>query len=423
MNTTEYILSAALVLLLSLVFYTYAAYPVVVWILARLFGRVEQPSINTEREAEETIPLAAPATPNSELPLVSLLIVAHNEEFDIERRIQNALDSDYPPEKLEIVIASDGSTDRTGQIVRRYARRGVRLLDFAERRGKAAVLNDAFLQVSHSIVVLSDANTSFNRNSIRSLAVWFADPSIGVVCGRLVLTDPQTGRNVDSLYWKYETFLKKCESKLGALLGSNGGIYAIRKEVVCELPENTIVDDFVIPLLARERTGCRIVYDRHAVACEETPETIGSEFQRRVRIGAGDFQSVGLLWGLLNPKHGWLSFTFWSHKILRWLCPFFLIGALLLNLCLISHVEFAALMLAQVAFYTGSLLAGQIPARWRFLRVFKLGTMFTTMNAALLVGFFSWLFKNQTGTWRRTERAAEVLAADPQKVVGYATDL
>jgi cellulose synthase/poly-beta-1,6-N-acetylglucosamine synthase-like glycosyltransferase len=404
MNTTDYFISAMLGILLFLALYTYGIYPILVWLLARLFGRSQQASI----------------VENAELPFVSLLIAAHNEETEIERRIQNALDSDYPSEKLEIVIASDGSTDRTSEIVRRYAHHGVRLLDFAERRGKAAVLNDAFPELSHSIVVLSDANTSFNRDAIRKLAVWFADSSIGVVCGRLVLTDPKTGRNVDSLYWKYETFLKKCESKLGALLGSNGGIYAIRKELVCEIPENTIVDDFVIPLLARERTGCRIVYDRDAVACEETPESIGSEFQRRVRIGAGDFQSVGLLCGLLNPRHGWLSFTFWSHKILRWLCPFFLVGALLLNLCLAAHEEFAVLLLAQVAFYVGSLLAGQLPMRSRFLRVFKLGAMFTTMNAALLVGFFSWLLKNQTGTWRRTERTAEALPriTESQEAIG-----
>jgi cellulose synthase/poly-beta-1,6-N-acetylglucosamine synthase-like glycosyltransferase len=228
-----------------------------------------------------------------------------------------------------------------------------------------------------------------------------------VVCGRLVLTDPATGRNVDSLYWKYETFLKKCESRLGALLGSNGGIYAIRRSLFRGIPNDTIIDDFVIPLSAREATGCRIVYDRDAVACEVTPETIGSEFRRRSRIGAGGFQAIGLLRGLLSPHHGWVGFTFWSHKVLRWLCPFFLVGALALNLCLIEQPVYFGLFLAQLGFYAASVLAYYLPARPRSLRYLKVGTMFTMMNAALLVGFFRWLTGGQKGAWQRTERVAE----------------
>src|SRR5262249_30950742 len=148
-----------------------------------------------------------------------------------------------------------------------------------------------------------------------------------VVCGRLVLTDPATGCNVDSYYWRYETFLKRCEGRLGALLGANGAIYAIRRELYTPIPGNTIVDDFVIPLRAKLRTGCRIVYDGDAVAREETPPNVGAEFHRRSRIGAGGFQSIGLLWRLLNPRSGWVAFTFFSHKILRWVCPFFLVAA------------------------------------------------------------------------------------------------
>jgi cellulose synthase/poly-beta-1,6-N-acetylglucosamine synthase-like glycosyltransferase len=390
---------------LALVFYAYVGYPILIWVFSRCFGR----------------DATSQQVPDVDLPPVSLLIVAHNEEAEIEQRIINALSLDYPAGKLEIVIASDGSTDRTNQIVRQFAGQGVRLLPFAKRRGKARVLNDAFAELTHEIVVLSDANTSFNRGSVRSLACWFGDESIGVVCGRLVLTDHRTGRNVDSVYWKYETFLKKCESKLGALLGSNGGIYAIRKSHFRGIPDNTIVDDFVIPLLARERSGCRIVYDRNAVACELTPETIGSEFHRRARIGAGGFQSIGLLSSLLNPRHGWVSFTFWSHKILRWACPFALIAALALNACLLHYPLFFGLFLAQIGFYATSMVAGVLPNRPRFLRYLKLGTMFTLMNAALLVGFFRWLLGRQTGIWKRTERTSEMEQLpmpEPTRVVG-----
>jgi len=225
------------------VVYVYVGYPILVAICARCFGRNRTPVVLTD----------------DELPAISVLIAAYNEEAEIEARILNLLALDHPRVKCEILIASDGSSDRTNAIVREYADHGVRLLDFPERRGKSSVLNDAFQVVSHDIVVLSDANTQMDPGSLRSMASWFQDARIGVVCGRLVLTDPRTGRNVDSLYWKFETFLKKAESRLGALLGSNGGIYAIRKELFQPIPANTIVDDFVIPLQARQRTGCEIV--------------------------------------------------------------------------------------------------------------------------------------------------------------------
>ena len=273
-----------------------------------------------------------PAVADAELPSVSLLVAAYNEEKEIGDRIVNALEQDYPPGMLEVVIASDGSSDRTNEIVRGFAERGVRLLDYPVRRGKATVLNDAFGELGGEVVVLSDANTYFSDpDVVRRLARWFRDPAVGAVCGQLVLTDPDTGTNVDGLYWKYETFLKKCEGRLGALLGSNGAIYAIRRELFAGIPPGTVLDDFVIPLLARMRTGKRIVYDPEARADEETPKEIGQEFKRRARIGAGGFQCIGMLRGLLHPRHGWTAFTFWSHKVLRWVCPFLLVAALATN--------------------------------------------------------------------------------------------
>src|SRR5205823_6324534 len=145
------------------------------------------------------------------LPRVSILIAAHDEETVIAERIDNLLALDYPPAKRQIVIASDGSSDETAAIVRRYADRGVELLDFTQRRGKAATINAAAGALNGDIVVLSDANTFFDRSAVRSLVQWFHQPEVGAVCGALVLTDHATGRNVDGLYWRYETFLKKCE--------------------------------------------------------------------------------------------------------------------------------------------------------------------------------------------------------------------
>jgi hypothetical protein len=155
------------------------------------------------------------------------------------------------------------------------------------------------------------------------------------------------------------------------------------------------------------RSGCAIVYEGGAVACEETPRDIGAEFRRRSRIGAGGFQSIALLWPLLNPRHGWTAFTFLSHKVLRWLCPFFLLAALAGNLCLLREPLYQALLAAQAGFYLLSLVAAYTPQRLRLLKPLRLTTMFTGMNLALLVGFWRWLRGTQKGAWVRTARLAE----------------
>jgi cellulose synthase/poly-beta-1,6-N-acetylglucosamine synthase-like glycosyltransferase len=375
-------------LALGLVAYSYGAYPLFVWTCSRLFGRRS----------------VAPPVDNSDLPTVTLLIAAHNEERWIKARLDNALTADYPADKLDILVASDGSTDATARIVREFADRGVRLLDFQQNRGKATVLNVAVPQSRAAIIVFSDANTCFEPTAIRSLVRWLSEPEIGAVCGRLVLTDPRTGKNVDSLYWKYETFLKKCESRLGALLGANGAIYALRREDYVPIPPDTIVDDFVIPLVARLRTGRGVIYDSEAVAHEECPPEIADEFGRRARIGAGGFQSIVRLWPLLLPNQGWVSLTFFSHKVLRWLCPFLLISALVANLACLDKPWGAALLIAQVAFYVVSLAGRMISGAGIMARLFRLPAMFTSMNLALLCGFWRWVSGRQRGVWQRTVR-------------------
>jgi cellulose synthase/poly-beta-1,6-N-acetylglucosamine synthase-like glycosyltransferase len=376
---------------LALVSYAYLGYPLLIWGLSRAFSRTVLPQIGDD----------------AELPAVSLLIAAYNEEAVIENRLRNALAMDYPAEKLEIVVSSDGSSDRTTEIVRRYSAGNIRLLDYAHRRGKATVLNASVPEMEGEIILFSDANTEVEALAARKLVRWFGNPEVGAVCGRLVLADPRTGKNVDSLYWKYETFLKRCEGRLGALLGANGGIYAIRKEFFTPIPDGTVLDDVVIPLLAKLRTGCTIVYDSEAVAREETPPDLGSEFQRRSRIGAGGFQSIGILWGLLHPRWGWTALAFASHKILRWLCPFFLLGLLASNLVLCASPFFQATLVAQFVFYLGAAVMAVIPARFRALRPLRLATMFTGMNLALLVGFWKWARGSQRGAWQRTAREAE----------------
>ncbi|MBN9520044.1 glycosyltransferase family 2 protein [bacterium] len=382
---------------LAVVAFAYVGYPALVFALSRVFGRKP----------------ARPVVSDAELPAVSLLVAAYNEEVDIEARVLNALSLDYPRGKLEVVIATDGCTDGTAGIVRRYAPYGVRLVEYAQNAGKATVLNRTVPQLTGEVVVLSDANTHMAPDAVRRLAEWFVDPAVGVACGRLVLTDPRTGLNVDGVYWKYETFLKKCESRLGALLGANGAIYAVRRELFPPVRPGTMIDDFVIPLAAKRQSGCRIVYDAQAVAVEETAPTIGAEFGRRVRIGTGGFQSIGMLWSLLSPRHGWVAVTFLCHKILRWVCPFFLVTALASNAVLAAEPGYAVLFAAQLGFYALAVAGHFLPAGPRWLRYLRLPTLFATMNAALLLGFVRWLTRPQNGTWRRTARTAPAPAPAP----------
>ena len=378
----------------GLVIYAYLGYAVLIWLLSRLLGKKVVP----------------PAVADIDLPRIDLLIAAYNEATFIDERVRNALALDYPRDKLTIVVASDGSSDATAEIVRNYEKDGVKLLDYQERRGKSAVLNTTIANLTGDVLLLSDANTFAEPFAARALTRWFADPKVSSVVGKLVLTDPVTGNNADSLYWKYETFLKTCEARLDGLLGANGAIYAIRRPLYVPIPNHTIIDDFMIPLLSKIKHGGSIIYDVEAVALEETPANLHSEFQRRARIGAGGFQSLGLLWPLLNPQRGWVAFTFLSHKIIRWLCPVFMIIAAVSNLLIVAsggQTFYSWLLMSQVVFYLTAYLVSLAPPRLKVLKPLRLTTMFTSMNAALLVGFFRWIRGTQGGAWRRTERLSK----------------
>jgi cellulose synthase/poly-beta-1,6-N-acetylglucosamine synthase-like glycosyltransferase len=375
----------------SAVVYAYAAYPALVYGLSRAVG-------------EESIP---PAIDRSRLPRVALLIAAHNERSVIDERIRNAFELDYPSDRLDIVVASDGSNDGTVDLCRNHQPR-VRVLDFPIRRGKSATLNAALETIDAEIVVLSDANTMMGREALVRLVRWFERPEVGAVCGRLVLREFGSGRNADGAYWRYETFLKRCEGRLGGLLGANGAIYAIRRSLVQPLPAGTVVDDFVLPLLAKIVSDCTIVYDPEAMAFEETAPSVGGEFRRRARIGVGGFQALWILRRLLNPLRGWTSFTFWSHKVLRWLCPFCMLAALCSSAALAGQPLYAAALLFQVLLYSTAGLAAALPASWQLTRKLRILPMFVWMNVALLVGFFRFLRGGHGGVWKRTARGHDL---------------
>lgn len=371
------------------VVFSYAIYPLVLAKVAPRIGRFcDAPALMKD----------------DELPTVTILIAAHNEARDIGARVQNLLDLDYPPERVAILIASDGSTDGTADIAKRFVDPRVTVVEHMPNIGKSATLNRYLPEISSEIVILSDANTHFAPDAPRRLVRWLRNPDVIAVSGQLSILDADTGNNMDSAYWRYENTLKRGEGMLGAKLGANGAIYAIRKQDFTPFPVNTIVDDFVIPLLIKLRRGGHIVFDSSAKASEPAPAKMGEEFKRRVRIGIGAYQSFLFLWPLLAPKHGWTSICFFSHKLLRWLTPFFLLGMLILSVWGVRQPVFQGLLAVEVAIILMVLLGSRAAGDGRASKVLKLVSMFAGMNLALFIGWWRFVTTDQSGTWKPTDR-------------------
>jgi len=382
-------------LCLFLVAYVYVLYPLIVFALSSMVQMARDfRYVLSRRDRRADVPQGGL------LPLVSVVVAVHNEERIIEERIENCLSVDYPRDRMEILIVSDGSTDRTNDVVAGHAADGVRLLALEERNGKAFALNRAIPQAAGEILLLTDSNTMYERDAALKLVRHFRRADIGGVCGELRVKPFDDSTVEESLYWKFENFLKLMESRLDMTLGANGGIYAIRKEAYIPIPDGTIVDDFVIFLNVRKR-GFRTLFDPEAVAYERSAPSLVDEYQRKVRIGAGDLQSIRLTGSFLDPRSGAVSFSFWSHKVLRWSVPFFLIGLLASNIATAPDgVFFASFLGAQILMYVlfalGFLYKDSV--------FFKLPHYFISMNMALLHGFVRYLRGAQRGTWNRTER-------------------
>lgn len=371
----------------GLLFYTYAGYPAFLWLLGRL------------------VPIRA-AAPRGPLrwPDVSIILSAYNEERVIEARLRNLLALAYPPDRLEILIGSDGSTDRTCDIVRDRQSDRVRLVAFAERRGKASVLNDLVRLARGEVIVLTDANTFFHPDAVRELvrALW-RHPTACAVVGQVEIRSPSATGNLDGVYWRYETWIKTLESRFGCVLGANGPIYAVRRDRYVPISSGTIVDDFQIPLRMRLHGGGQVFFVPEAQAWEESPARVRDEFRRRVRIGAGDLQAIFWTWPLLLPWKGMVAVAYVSHKLLRWLGPWLLLLGWGANLLLLDVPVFRFLFLAQAACYGLALLAplvrmlGLVAAALRY---------FLVLNAALLLGHVRLACGAARPFWGTTPRQA-----------------
>ncbi|HMD50889.1 MAG TPA: glycosyltransferase family 2 protein [Bryobacteraceae bacterium] len=358
------------------ILYTYAGYPVLLAVL-RL---VIRPPVR--RAAIE--------------PSIALLIPAFNEARVIERKIRNALDLDYPQSKLQIVVASDGSTDETVEIAERFADADrVRVFAFPRNRGKMAVLNASVPETRGDILIFSDAPALIDRDALRRLIANFADPVVGAVSGRYTVIEPgqvNTGASED-LYWKYETFLKTCESDLDSTLGAHGHLYAIRRELYPFADASVINDDYVIPVSVIAK-GFRAIYEPSAVVREEASEMTG--FGRRVRIVAGNVQQLSEIHGLLHARRPLPLLFFFSHKAGRLLTPVAMLVALAASLLLAAAPVYRAALYGQAIFYLLAICGAVARLRPKLL---MLPFYFSMINAAAFLGFYHAATRRRGMAW------------------------
>jgi cellulose synthase/poly-beta-1,6-N-acetylglucosamine synthase-like glycosyltransferase len=377
-------LQALFWLSISVLTYVYALYPLIISVVS---SRVRRTVLQGTCE-----------------PTVCLFVTANDEESVIDAKIRNALALDYPAGKLEIVVASDGSVDRTNGIVRGFAPRGVKLLEFADRRGKIAAINDGIATVSAEVVIFSDANTFLDPGAIRALVRNFADESVGAVSGDVILEGDRAAlAESEDLYYRYERWLQACESRVGTMVGVDGALYAIRRRLFVPPPPDTILDDMAIPM-AVARAGARVVFEPEAFAHERGCETAVEEFVRKSRVVAGAVQFLQRPDSAVPRRNRQLVVALVSHKTLRWLSPIFAILAFVTSVMLAaSSMLFYLLAVAQFAFMVTGLV-GCWP-RLRRLGLIGIAHYFWLVQAAAAVGFVRGLLNQQPVAWRRFRRA------------------
>jgi poly-beta-1,6-N-acetyl-D-glucosamine synthase len=365
---------------LAVLVYTYIGFPVLMALLARLVPR--------------------PFARRPIQPRVTMIIAAYNEEKTIREKIENTLALDYPSDRLDIVVAADGSDDRTADIVRGYEPR-VRLLHAPTRAGKTAALSRAVRASNGEILLFSDANTMYGAAVVSTLVRNFADSNVGGVTGRKVVARDLERETTEgeTAYWQYESWLKQSESAVGSIVTADGEIFAMRRELF-DYPDRSVVhDDMYLTLRIIER-GYRVVYEPAAVSMEASSRTVADEFHLKVRYASAGYQIVHLFSRMLCPPTSFFALEFLSHKVLRWLAPVFLLGAFVSSFWLpfarlVVPVELAFLALAAI----GALGRAHRPPFIVYAPFY-----FSAMNAAALWGLLRYASSGQTTHWRKAQR-------------------
>ena len=371
-------------LCLAIVVYTYVGYGLILYLLVFI-----------KRLAIKAKPLAD--ITDDCLPEVTLMVCAYNEEDIISEKMSNTHSLDYPADRLHLVWVTDGSTDNTNSILSAYP--DVKIVFSPERRGKSAALKHGIKEVSTEIVMMTDANTMLNPGAVREIVRLMQDPKVGCVSGEkkvMAKSDSDEAAQGEGLYWKYESTLKRLDSELYSAMGAAGELCVIRRQLMTDIPDDTLLDDFVISMEI-VRMGYKIAYTSKAFAMEYGSADLHEESKRKRRIAAGGLQSSWRLRSLMNPlRHPVVAFQFVSHRVLRWtITPVCLFALIPLNTILVLSGEgiiYTIIWILQILFYA-SALAGM-----------KISKYFVFMNLNVFRGM-AYLLNNTSGTWEKAKRA------------------
>lgn len=373
--------------------YSYAGYPLVLLIMG-LFRKRE------------------PVRPEQDLPSVALIISAYNEERVIREKIENSLKLDYPRDRLRIIVASDGSVDATNDIVREYEAHGVQLRAFEKREGKSATLNRSVLGIEEDIIVFSDANSFYREDALEKLVNGFSDTRVGCVVGRLIYIDnlSYVGRG-EGIYWRYESFLNKLESKLGSVLVATGTIFAMRRELFRPVMRD-VANDFQLPAEVAAQ-GYKIVYEPDAVAYEQSTYFCKEEFSRKRRI---------IVRGLTGYRHlrnsfggSFRTYQFISRKLLRWWVGPMLPALYLANIPLLGETPFFVIFLLQTLFYLFAAVGALLRRGVVRSRVFLVPFYFVIVNIASFAAIATYLAGHRLSSWEKAETTRDVDNGSPHQ--------
>ena len=382
---------------LFLVFYTYIGYGLLLYVLLllkRTFGR--KPPV-----------LTLPA--DDQLPAVTLMICAFNEEEVIKEKMENIRQIDYPRDKFCVMWVTDGSTDRSNQLLSAYD--DVTLVFSPERHGKAAAMQHGLQENNAEFVVFTDANTMLNTNSIREIVRQFMDERVGCVSGEkrvAARADGEVAAEGEGLYWRYESTLKRWDCELYSAMGAAGELFAVRMSHYRAAPSNALLDDFMISMLMVE-DGHRIAYTSEAYAVEYGSANMHEESKRKRRIAAGGLQSIWWLRSLMNPlKYPVASFLFVSHRVLRWsVTPFAMLALIPLNVALIfmgCGTVYTVIGVLQALFYAAAAMGWLLDKMGRKSKLLYVPYYFMFMNVNVFRGISYLTTHHTSGTWEKAKR-------------------
>ena len=379
---------------LFLVFYTFFGYGILLYVLVKLRVMIK---------GKRSIP-----DNGGNWPTVTLIIAAYNEQDYIIDKIKNTLELNYPKDKISFIFVTDGSSDKTPDLIAQYPQ--IKLMHRPERSGKIAAVHRAMKEVSTEIAIFTDANTFLNKDAMLNICRHYHDPSVGAVSGekRVSIEDVADATAGEGFYWKYESKLKTWDSELYSVVGAAGELFSVRTSLYEPVPADTILDDFMISMLIAEK-GYRIVYEPLAYATESGSENIQEELKRKVRIAAGGIQSIIRLKSLFNPfKQFTLTFQYISHRVLRWtITPFLMILAFLLNIVIAAtggSMAYHILLIGQVLFYGASLLGFIFEKRQVRVKILFIPYYFCMMNYAVAAGIKRYMFGTQSAAWEKSKR-------------------